>query len=223
MKRLFLDESGDCSFSQNSRCKHFIITVISIDPQVAIVVKRRLKRQFAKFIKTGWPKQKEVKSHALFVDRRFGAKAMETIINLLTSVPTLEISYIVINKDGITNEPFRNAPYGTAYNYFAGILLSEMVFQDKMYDIHLIYDIRNKETHPKKHFKEYLEAKICEKSLENNVDTSISIVGSPSHEVYGLLAVDYFSWALYRKFEYGDDRFSKIFKNKLKRVRKWYL
>jgi hypothetical protein len=145
------------------------------------------------------------------------------VISSLTAISALEINYIVINKHKITNQSFRNAPYGAAYNYFAGVLFSEMVFQDKLYDTHLIYDMRNKETHPNKHFKEYLEAQIYGQALRDNINVDITIEGFQSHQVYGLQAVDYFSWALFRKFEYHDETFSKIFAHKLHRRREWYL
>lgn len=61
MKNLFLDESGECSFAQSSSCKHFLITIISVDPSYNKKIKNRLKRKFAEFIGRGWDKAKEIK------------------------------------------------------------------------------------------------------------------------------------------------------------------
>jgi len=223
MIRLFQDESGDCSFSPNSHCKHFVITVLSINPSNLNKVKNRLKREFASFIKIGWDKTRECKAFNLYKDVRFGAKAISSVIDTLVTIPSLEINYIVINKTKITNKSFRGAPYGTAYNYFTGVLLSEIIFIDGLNNVHLIYDKRNKETHQNKHFREYLETKILGTALEKNTDVNLLIRGYESHQCYGLLAADYFSWAIFRRFEYKDHRFYKMFEKRLKRRREWYI
>ena len=223
MKRLFLDESGDCSFSQESTCKHFVIAIVSIDPQHSNKIKNRLKRKFASFIKKGWNKDKELKAYSLCRYRRFGRNAVASILQTLITIPSLEINYIAVNKNKITNQSFRQAPYGTAYNYFSGTLLSEMMFQDGLHDISLIYDMRNKETHENKHFREYLETKIVGKAFENDTNVNILIKGGLSHQHYGLLAVDYFSWAIFRKFEHKDNSFFHLFERKVRRKREWYI
>jgi hypothetical protein len=223
MINLFQDESGDCSFSANSLCRNFLITVLSISPSDAEKLKRLLKRRIAFFISKGWPKDKEPKAFALNKDIRFGQAAICNILKTLVTIPTLGINYIVVNKAEITNQSFISAPYGTAYNYFTGILLSEMIFQDNMRDVHLICNTRNKETHTKRHFQEYLKTKIYGMALENNVNVNIVIKGEYSHKCYGLLAADYFSWAIFRKFERDDDSFFKLFENKLSRRREWYI
>lgn len=61
MKRLFLDESGDCSFSPTTRCDHFVLAMISIDESHLKKIKNRLKRKFARFIRDGWDKTIEPK------------------------------------------------------------------------------------------------------------------------------------------------------------------
>ena len=223
MKRLFQDESGDCSFSNKSRHKHFLITILSIDPPFLNKVKNRLKGKFAHFIKKGWDKTQEVKAFKLNKYRKFGRDAVSSVLNTLITIPSLEINYIIVNKENITNQSFRNAPYGTAYNYFTGVLLSEIVFQDGFNNVYLVYDKRNKESHQNKHFQEYLKTKIFGIALENNTNVSLSIAGDDSHQQYGLLAVDYFSWAIFRKFEYQDDFFFKLFEGKLRRRREWYI
>lgn len=221
IKRLYLDESGDISFSSASICTHFVITVLSFDPLQTGEVKNRLKREHRKFIRSGWPKGREFKAYTLY--DTFGSGAIDRMLTTLVSVPSLNVNYIVIKKPNITNQSFRTAPYGTAYNYFAGVLLSEMVFDDGLQNVHLVYDLRNKETHQKKHFREYLETKIFGTALERRVNANITMEGGQSHKHYGLMAVDYFSWAIFRKFERGESRFFDIFKGVVKRRREWYI
>ena len=223
MKRLFQDESGECSFSTRSNYRHFAISILSINPSRLKVIQNCLRKKFASFIKKGWDKTKEFKAYELHKNRRFGKEAVSNVLASLVSIPSLEISYIVVNKEKITNQSFRKAPYGTAYNYFTGVLLSEMVFQDGFNSIHLIYDKKNKETHENKHFREYLETKILGMALENDTAVNLLIEGHDSAKCYGLLAADYFSWAIFRKFEYGDEHFFNLFSHKLKRRREWYI
>lgn len=221
--RLFLDESGECSFSSKSAYRHFLITILSVDPSAMNIMKNNLKRKFVGLIKKGWDKTQEAKAYEVFKNRKFGAKAISEVLDSLSRIDTLEISYVIVNKDKITNKAFRSAPYGTAYNYFTGVLLSELIFEDRFHDVHLIYDVKNKEAHENKHFREYLETKVAGTALERGIDVNLTIQGLNSKESYGLLAVDYFSWSIFRKFEYNDSRFFELFKHKLKRRREWYI
>jgi len=223
MSQLFLDESGECSFSSDSIYEHFLITILSIDPSQAYKLKNRLKRKYAIYIKKGWDKNREFKAFDLFKDKRFGYQAITDILNEITSIDTLQISYLVVKKDNIKNKTFRDAPYGTGYNYFSGVLLSELVFIDNLTDIQLTFDKRNKETHPNRHFREYLETKIYGIALEKDIDVSLAIQGADSQQSYGLQAVDYCSWSIFRRFESNDDRFYNSLQSKLLRRREWYI
>ncbi|MBO1223480.1 MAG: DUF3800 domain-containing protein [Candidatus Scalindua sediminis] len=223
MKRLFLDESGECSFAQSSNCKHFLITILSVDSSENEIIKDCLKRKFAGLIRKGWDKTKELKAYDLYRNKKYGAESIKEVIQSLVRIKSLEISYLIVNKDKITNESFKNAEYGIAYNYFTGVILSELVFEDGFHNLYLIHDIRNKETHSKKYFKEHLETKILGKALEKGVSIEIQIEGLASDKCYGLSAVDFFSWAIFRKFEHSDDRFYNLLVGKLKRRREWYV
>ena len=223
MLHLFLDESGECSFSPNSRYKYFLITIISIDDSEYSTLKNRLKRQFSYFIRQGWNRTKEIKASELYKDRRFGASTVLRVLNAIMQLNTLKISYLVVNKNNITHQPFRGAPYGIGYNYFTGVLLSELVFQDNISYFQLTYDERNKETHPNKRFVEYLQTKIYGSALELNSDVAFTLIKGKSQEVYGLMAVDFICWSLFRKFEYSDNSFFNVFKRNILRRREWYI
>ena len=222
-KRLYLDESGEISFSQRSAYKHFVITILSVDQTDVPEIKSRLQRQYAGFIRRGWPRGQEFKAASLFRRRNFRASAIHSLLTSLVSIPSLEVSYIVVNKSKLTNPAFRGTAYGTAYNYFCGVLLSELMFLDGLSNIHLIVDQRNKETHKHKHFSEYLRTRILGQAFERDVSVSLDIQEMESHKCFGLLGVDYFSWAIFRNFERGDGQFFDIFKGILKRRREWYI
>jgi len=223
MMQLFLDESGECSFSSNSFYEHFLITSLSIDPSKVPILKNRLKRKYSIFIKAGWDKNREFKAFDLFKDKRFGYQAIVDVLNVIASVDSIQVSYLVVKKDNIKNKSFRDAPYGTAYNYFCGVLLSELVFIDNLTDIQLTFDKRNKETHPNKHFCEYLETKIYGIALEKDIDVNMTTQGADSQQTYGLQAVDFCSWGIFRKFESNDNRFYQLLQNKFLRKREWYI
>ena len=222
MKCLYLDESGDCSFATSSMYKHFLITILSLDPEDRGLLKAKLKRVFADFIRHGWNQAREIKACDLYRDRKFGGDAVRKVIDNLAQIVSLQISYIVVNKNQILNDSFRNADYGIAYNFFAGVLVSELVYDDGLRDIDLVYDIRNKETHNKKHFSEYLKTIVFGKAVTDETDVSLLIRGMNSHESYGLLANDFFCWSVFREFEHGDNSFSARFAHKFLRRRQWY-
>lgn len=223
MKRLYLDESGECSFSDSSTYQHFLITIISIENSENYKIKNHLQRNFRKFIKSGWDKSVEFKAFDLYRNRKFGVDAIIKLLQSLININSLEINYLVVNKNRITNQSFRNSSYGIGYNYFTGVLLEELVFIDNHNDIYLIYDLRNKETHHRKHFKEYLETKILGTALEKNTTVNMKIEGLESEKCYGLLAVDLLSWAIFRRFEHSDERFFKMISGKINRKREWYI
>lgn len=222
-KILYLDESGDCSFSESSAHKHFLITIISVDSSDKFKIKNTLKKKFSGFIRNGWDKTKEVKAVTLYRDRRFGSSAVINVLASLIKISSLEVSYFIVNKRKISHQSFKNSPYGIAYNYFAGVLLHGLIFKHKFHHISLAYDIRNKETHKKKHFEEYIKTKNFGIALEKNIEVVLNVKGFPSSKNHGLLAVDFFSWAIFRNFEKSDGRFFAIFRDKLKGKKEWYI
>ena len=138
MQRLFMDESGECSFSLKSDNKHFVISIISIDSTEIDNLKNVLKRKFSAIIQKGWNKEIEIKASSLFAKSNFGPKSVKNVLGFIRSLESIEIHYMVVNKIAIENESFRNAPYGIAYNYFAGHLLEHIIFDNKVHDFQLI-------------------------------------------------------------------------------------
>lgn len=223
MHYLFLDESGECSFSDESIYKHFLATVLSVNDDDNKKFKTILKYRAGSLIKRGWDKKIEIKATTLYNYKKFGIQSIKDILEALIKIPSLEVSYIVVNKENINSDSLTTAPYGIAYNYFTGVLLSELVFLDGMHDIHLTYDKRNKETHANKPFREYLQTTILGKAFESSIKVNFVLEGKESNMSYGLKAVDFFSWSIFRKFERNDDSLFNIFRSKLKRRREWYL
>ena len=223
IKKLFLDESGECSFSDHSNYKHFLLAIISLDIDKAKIIKVKLMREFRNLIRKGWNKNVEIKASSLYKNRKFGKKSVFQILETLLKVESIQFHYLVVNKNRIENQSFRSAHYGIAYNYFSGVLLSELVFQDGFHEIDLTYDLRNKETHQKRHFKEQLETKIYGMSFEQGIPVEMKIEGLMSDKSYGLRAVDFISWSIFRRFESNDNRFFDKISGKIGRARQWYV
>ena len=59
--------------------------------------------------------------------------------------------------------------------------------------------------------------------VEKEININFCLEGLDSKDVYGLKAVDFFSWSVFRKFEYSDNRFFNLILEKLKRRREWYV
>jgi len=182
-----------------------------------------LKRKFSAIIQKGWNKEIEIKASSLFAKSNFGPKSVKNVLGFIRSLESIEIHYMVVNKTAIENESFRNAPYGIAYNYFAGHLLEHIIFDNKVHDFQLIYDERNKETHKKKNFEEYLQTKLNGDALIKSVNLSMQLQAGNSNSVYGLRGVDFIAWSIFRKFEKNDSRFFDLFKERISIERKWYV
>ena len=61
------------------------------------------------------------------------------------------------------------------YNYFTGVLLSELVFKDQISSFMMMYDERNKETHPNKRFEEYLQTKLYGTAFESDTNIAFTL------------------------------------------------
>lgn len=223
MINLYLDESGEDSFSTQSIYKHLLITIVRTNEQESHKIKNHLKRIFTKELyDKRWDKSEEIKASTIYNDRNFGGNTLKIIFKDLMTINSLEINYIIVKKDGIVSESLKKAPYGIVYNYFTGQLISKLIFEDKLYNVNLIFDKRNKETHENKPFKEYLKTLILGKAFENNINVTFLLDPKDSNESVSLKAADFFSWGIFRKFEYADDSFFKLFEGKINKRIEWY-
>lgn len=89
-------------------------------------------------------------------------------------------------------------------------------------DCFLTVDKRNKEMHNQKHFDGYIETRVRGDAFEKGIDLELEIKHDDSQTNYGLQAVDFFSWSIYRTIARKDERFFKIFEDLVKIGEKWY-
>ncbi len=99
------------------------------------------------------------------------------------------------------------------YNYVTNILL-DRIYNKKIVpnnkEIELIASRRETNKFLNENFKDYLNRQVKDK---HNGAIKISI--KTPFEEKGLQAVDFVSWAIFRKYESGDDSYYNIIKNKI--------
>ncbi|MFC1496449.1 DUF3800 domain-containing protein [Candidatus Margulisiibacteriota bacterium] len=228
---IYCDESGESSFSESSSYNHFTICTLSIPTDKIKKVKNTIKRKKAKLYKLGWPRNLEIKAsilHGLQKNKSIpnsvkkslnGDSFINEVLLSLKRACSPRIDYIVIKKSGIKDEKFKAAPYGIAYNFFAGKIIIPLILELK--NCHFIIDQRNKEMHAQKHFDGYIETEVRGKAFENNVPVNLAIQHSDSR-IAGLKAVDFFCWSIFRKFESNDSRFYETFEDLICQKERWY-
>ena len=100
------------------------------------------------------------------------------------------------------------------YNYVTNILLDRVytkrIIPIRMKNIELIASRRETNKFLNENFKSYLNNQAKNR---HRVDIKVQIK-TPSEEKT-LQAVDFVSWAIFRKYEYADDTFYNIIKNRM--------
>jgi hypothetical protein len=99
------------------------------------------------------------------------------------------------------------------YNYVSNILLDriyskQIISIDKK--VELIASRKETNKFLNENFKNYLK-----RQLQNNYKLALDIVIKTPSEEKGLQAVDFVSWAIFRKYEYGDDSYYNIIRGKI--------
>ena len=109
---------------------------------------------------------------------------------------------------------------GLLTTFLAGKILIPTILQHK--NCQLTVDKRNKETHSQKYFDGYIETKTLGDAFDKGIDVKLEIVHGESQIIYGLQAVDFFSWSVYRKSEKGDPSFFNLFEDIVNIKEEWY-
>lgn len=224
MHHLFLDESGEFGFSRGSSA-FLLITVISTrdSKRLKNAIKRRKKRLYD----AGWPRNIEIKGTTLWgcanqpgVPQKIVQDRDLWLNRFINGALTEGVSahYSIIRKSRL-GANLRNAPYGIAYNYFAGTLLCRAYATHFGSPLTLIADQRNKESHDKLYFSNYIKTRLITECQHNGV---CDVHHMESHDVVGLQAVDFISWGLFRHYEHGDGRFRGLIQPRIGYRDNWY-
>jgi len=221
---LYQDESGCLGFKLGSS-KYYVVVILCCDEAKRISnIVRKFKGQI---IKDGWPKYIEIKAFNLFhapynstIPTTYKYKndpvtPIKMILRRLMACD-VEIDVIVVKKERII-EDLQKLPNSILLNYFSGrVLIDRIVRYD---NVNLYVDMTNKQTHDSQHYDGYIKtgAYLTKKGF-----FPLNIEHVDSNVVLGVSAVDFLSWSIFRKYEYGDPRFYDLVKHKISILKTFY-
>jgi len=204
MSYIFMDESGDLGFDfrKKKTSNFFVITCLFVE-------NKRLLEKIVK--KTHSELQKKYK-------RRFG------ILHCVKEKPAIRQKLlrrinekecfamtIYLNKKKVYTK-LQNEKQ-VLYNYVSNILL-DRVYSKKIIPVEstikLIASRRETNKFLNENFKDYLNSQV-----EKRHKIKMEVLIKSPHEEKSLQAVDFMSWAIFRKYEYGDDSYYNIIKDKI--------
>jgi len=198
---IFLDESGDLGFSKKSS-KWFLFTLVVTENR------RSLEKVIQKARKGLRKKHKHIFSelHAYRCDDITRTRILKSLAQLNITVVTT-----ILNKEKVYVDLQNQKNY--LYNYTANIILDRLMNSksiDKNKEISLIVDRKDTKKNIRENFITYITDTMKQKR-EGNFKMSLAA----SHDEKGLQAVDFISWAIFRKYEKDDLTFYNIIKSKI--------
>ena len=205
MAYIFLDESGDLGFNFKKKgTTHFFIVTLLFIPGTKKPIEKIVKKTHSELsIKT---KRRIGVLHAVNEKR-------VTRVRLLNRLNNKECSLMVISLDKQKVFTKLRDEKQVLYNYVTNILL-DRIYTKKVIplkeEIHLIASRRETNKFLNENFKDYLN-----RQIKNNHKGILSVSIKTPHEEKCLQIVDFVSWAIFRKYEKGDDSYYKIIKNKI--------
>jgi hypothetical protein len=205
MAYIFLDESGDLGFdfTKPRTSKFFVITCLLV-PINKNTVEKIVKKTHAELSKK--LKRRIGELHSVQEKPITRQRLLKRLCGRNIRVMT-----IYLNKRKVYTKMQEEKP--VLYNYVANILL------DRIYSKHIvpmseavILVASRRETNKflNENFKDYLS-----RQIKNNHQGNLEVVIRTPAEEKCLQAVDFVSWAIFRKYEYGDATFYDLIKNKI--------
>ncbi|MEA3307428.1 MAG: DUF3800 domain-containing protein [Elusimicrobiota bacterium] len=204
MSYIFLDESGDLGFdfSKKRTSKYFLLTFLFCENKRPL---EKCVRMVHSILRQKYKK----------VDSTLHASGEEpsTRIRLLTKLAEKDCSIMVIylNKKRVYTK-IEDEKH-VLYNYVTNVLL-DRIFSKKLIskgpNICLVASRKETNKFLNQNFKDYLQQ---QSSSNHGVMLKVEIK-SPDEEKT-LQATDFVGWAIFRKYEYGDDSYSNKIKNKI--------
>ena len=204
MAYIFLDESGDLGFNQKKEnSKYFVVTILSTPN----------KKPLEKLVKKIHSQlRKKIKRLSGGILHSYKEKPV-TRTRLLSNLAKLDCSIMTIylNKSKVYTK--LQEEKHLLYNYVTNILLDRIMSKNLVKRDNKIYLIASKRETNKflnENFKNYLKNQIINRHKINlEVETKV-----PAQEK-SLQVVDFVSWAIYRKYEFGDENFYNLIKSKI--------
>ena len=204
MYTIFLDESGDLGFNPKKRnSKYFVVTVLSTPNKKPI--ERIVKRIHSQL-------RKRVKRLSGGILHAYKEKPVTKtrLLNLLSKTDCA-IMTIYLNKEKVYTR--LQEERHVLYNYVTNILLDRIMNKqlvDTKSKIYLMVSKRETNKFLNENFKNYLKDQLTNKHSAN-----IEIEIKTARQEKSLQAVDFVSWAIFRRYEKDDDSYYKLVKRKI--------
>lgn len=206
MSYIFMDESGDLGFNfkKKKTSKFFVVTFILTKDKNDL--DKIVKKIFRGFSKT------EVKNHAGTLHAyKESSQTRHKLLNLLHSKKSISIITVYLNKDKVYTR-LQDEKH-VLYNYVTNILLDRICTKKLIpidEKIKIIASRRETNKFLNSNFSSYLK-----NQSKNNHGLDIEIDILSPHSEKGLQVVDMISWAIFRKYEHGDDTYYNVIKQNI--------
>jgi hypothetical protein len=195
-----MDESGDLGFNKKkNNSKYFVITFLFTNDRKGI--EKLIKKNHAKL-----NNKLKRKINCLHAAKEKPVMRRRILTDL--SKKDCDVMVICLNKEKVYSN--LQDKKSVLYNYVTNILL-DRVFSKKLIDIekkiNLVASRRETNKFLNENFKQYLKNQILNK---HGKEISVDIV--PPHRDKLLQAVDFASWAIFKKYEHNDNSYYDYFK-----------
>lgn len=204
MSYIFLDESGDLGFDPKKKnSKYFMVTIL------ATLDKKPIEKVVKKIHVSLKKKVKRLSGGILhcYKEKPVTRKRLLKLLNTRDCV----VLAIYLNKAKVYTK-LREEKH-VLYNYVTNILLDRIMTKkliDQKLGIVLIAAKRETNKFLNENFKDYLN-----KQIESKHGLKIKIELKTPAQEKSLQAVDFASWAIFRKYERGDDSYYTLIKSRI--------
>lgn len=208
---IYLDESGDLGFDfrKKKTTKKFVITLLVCN---TVTAKKEIDKAVRRTLKNKLNRKK--KNSRFITELKGTGTTIEIKKYFLRNVKNDKwgIYSLVLNK--VRVEPHLRTKIGKKklYNFLARFLMEKLTLPKAQRNVELIVD-RSKNKEEMRDFNKYLVNQL-EALLSLNTDLNISHL--TSQESTGLQAVDLFSWGIFRKYEWGDIEWYKVYSHRVR-------
>ena len=200
---LIFDESGNLGMSG----RYFVISCIDTTNAKALhnIMKRKLKLAGDKF-----PELKSLHAHEIKAKDAYPCVKHHILESIISKEVT--ISYIVVD---LQHEKKLLKDKNILYNFAAKILISKLITKDdEGNNVNIIFDNKTTKIASKNSLREYIIAHIV---YEEGLDVGINFEykDSDAGDSFIIQAADYVANALYSKYEYNNDIYTDLIREKI--------
>ena len=204
---LIFDESGNLGADG----RYFVISCIDTMNAKSLhnIMKRKLKQAGDKF-----PELKTLHAHEIKAKDAYPCVKYHILESILSKDVT--ISYIVVDLHYTEERLLKDK--NILYNFAAKILISKLITtSDEGKTVNILFDNKTTKIASKNSLREYIIADIVyEKGLDININFEYK--DSDAGDAFIIQAADYVANGLYANYEYNNDIYKNLLKEKIKVV-----